>query len=472
MRKNLLSILIPLYNEETYIATLLDRVMAAPLPEGLDREICIVDDCSRDLSYEIVADYAARYPDIVRLGRHEVNRGKGMAIRSALAMATGEFCVFQDADLEYDPRELARLLRPMLEGNADVVYGSRFAYSGDRRVLYFWHSIANQMLTLLSNMVSDLNLTDMETCYKAFRTSLLKSIPIRSERFGIEPELTIKVAQRRARVYEIPISYHGRTYEEGKKIGLKDAFDALWVILKFGLTDDSHINPAAQTLYAFRSAPKFNGWMADTLRPWISGTVLELGAGVGTITAMLVDKKQQWVVSDIDEHNLGALESRFGGRRNVVIRRCNLEDERDFAELAEVFDSVLCTNVIEHVADDERALRNIRSTLRAGGRAVFLVPQDASIAGTLDRAFGHVRRYSQAELAAKLENAGFRVERMIEFNRVSRPFWFMGGRVAKFASLNHRQLALFDRFVWLFRRIDNKLPWPSNSLVAVAERTD
>ncbi len=470
MRKNLLSILIPLYNEETYISTLLDRVMAAPLPEGLEREICIVDDCSRDLSYEIVADYAAKFPGVIRLARHEVNRGKGMAIRSALAMATGEFCVFQDADLEYDPREIARLLKPMLEGNADVVYGSRFAYSGDRRVLYFWHSVANQMLTLLSNMVSDLNLTDMETCYKAFRTQLLKSIPIRSERFGIEPELTIKVAQRKARVYEIPISYHGRTYEEGKKIGLKDAFDALWVILKFGLTDDSHVSPAAQTLYAFTSAPKFNRWMADTLRPFLTGTVLELGAGVGTMAALLVDKRQNWMVSDIDDDNLARLEARFGGRRNVVVRRCDLENNQDFVELGDVFDSVLCTNVIEHVADDENALRNIRGTLRPGGRAVFLVPQDKDLFGTLDLAFGHVRRYSRAELTAKLESAGFRVERMIEFNRASRPFWYAGGRMVRFASLNHRQLALFDRFIWLFRRIDKRLPWPANSLVAVAER--
>jgi glycosyltransferase involved in cell wall biosynthesis len=153
-------------------------------------------------------------------------------------MADGEFCVFQDADLEYDPQEIGGLLKPILAGHADVVYGTRFASTGDRRVLYFWHSVANQFLTLLCNMASNLNLTDMETCYKAFRTPLLKSIPIRSERFGIEPELTIKVAKRKARVYETPISYHGRTYDQGKKIGLKDAFDALWVIARFAFSND------------------------------------------------------------------------------------------------------------------------------------------------------------------------------------------------------------------------------------------
>ncbi len=243
MRANVVSILIPLYNEEEFIGTLLDRVLTATLPANLQREICLVDDCSTDGSYRVAEAYAARYPGIVRLGRHPVNRGKGAAIRSALALADGEYCVFQDADLEYDPQEIAGLLKPILNGHADVVFGSRFASTGERRVLYFWHSVANQFLTLLCNMASNLNLTDMETCYKAFRTPLLKSIPIRSERFGIEPEITIKVAKRKARVYETPISYHGRTYDEGKKIGLKDAFDALWVILRYMFTSDIRMEP-------------------------------------------------------------------------------------------------------------------------------------------------------------------------------------------------------------------------------------
>jgi glycosyltransferase involved in cell wall biosynthesis len=241
--RQLVSILIPLYNEEEFIGTLLDRVMAAPLQEGLSREIVIVDDCSTDGSLEIAREYERRNPDTIRVAHHAVNRGKGAAIRTAVGMARGEFSIFQDADLEYDPREFPRLLKPMLEGDADVVFGSRFASQEERRVLYFWHSVANQALTLLCNMASDLNLTDMETCYKAFRTDLLKTIPIRSDRFGIEPELTIKVAKRKARVYETAISYRGRTYEEGKKIGLKDAFEALWVIARFAFSGDIECPP-------------------------------------------------------------------------------------------------------------------------------------------------------------------------------------------------------------------------------------
>src|ERR1017187_10557875 len=220
MAAHTLSILIPLYNEEEVVGTLLERVLSAPLPQGVGREIVVVDDGSTDGSAAIVEEIAAAHPGVLRFIRQPRNRGKGAAIRTAIEYATGEFSIIQDADLEYDPREYGRLLAPLLEGKADVVYGSRFVISGERRVLYFWHSVANQILTGMCNIVSDLNLTDMETCYKAFRTSLLQSIPIRSDRFGLEPELTIKLAKRRVRVYETPIDYHGRTYDEGKKIGL------------------------------------------------------------------------------------------------------------------------------------------------------------------------------------------------------------------------------------------------------------
>ena len=247
MNSSLLSILVPLYNEERFIAVLLARALEASLPEGMDREIIVVDDGSRDRSAEIVAALAESRAQI-QLVRHERNRGKGAAIRTAVEYAQGDYCVIQDADLEYDPSEYQRLLRPLLEGHADVVYGSRFLVSSERRVLYFWHSVANWILTLCCNVVSDVNLSDMETCYKVFRAPLLKSIPIRCDRFGIEPELTIKVARRKARIYEVPISYHGRTYEEGKKIGLKDAFQAIWVIFRYAFTRDIYKDPVTKTI--------------------------------------------------------------------------------------------------------------------------------------------------------------------------------------------------------------------------------
>jgi len=230
----LLSILIPVYNERTVVERSLAGVLAAPLPENMERELVIVDDCSTDGTRAILESLAATEPRI-RLFKHEVNQGKGAAVRTAIQKATGDFCLVQDADLEYDPQEYPRLLKPLLEGHADAVFGSRYLAGEQSRLLPFWHSMINKYLTLISNMFSNLNVTDMETCYKVFRTDLLKSIPIRSNRFGFEPEITMKVSKRKLRVYEVPISYHGRTYEEGKKIGWKDGVKALWCIVKYGV---------------------------------------------------------------------------------------------------------------------------------------------------------------------------------------------------------------------------------------------
>jgi SAM-dependent methyltransferase len=467
---NRLSILIPLYNEEEFIAALLTRVMEAPLPPGMERELIVVDDASTDGSSDIAQDFARKYPDSIHLTRHEQNRGKGAAIRTAIAQASGEFCVIQDSDLEYDPREYVKLLKPLMEGAADVVYGSRFMAAGERRVLYFWHSVGNRLLTTLCNIFADVNLTDMETCYKAFRTSLIQSIPIRSNRFGIEPELTIKLAQRQARIYETPVTYHGRTYEEGKKIGVKDGFQALYVILKTGLTRDIYQDAGRETLEALSAAPKFNRWMAETIQPYLGSTILEVGAGIGNVTRFLVPRTKRYVATDIDPEHIARLSARFQHRPNVQVSEIDVAKPECFQGFQGSMDSVVCLNVLEHVQDDLTALRNIHSVLRPGGRAVVLVPHGQEIFGSLDTALGHFRRYSEAELREKMEQTGFQVERIIMFNRISRPAWYVSGRILKRTALGRRQRKLFDRFVWLWRRIDRILPWRSTSLIAVGVR--
>jgi glycosyltransferase involved in cell wall biosynthesis len=234
-KRTLISVLVPLYNEENSIGECLKRVLNAPLPTGTDLEIVIVDDGSTDGSLQAASYVQSLYPQIIQLLRHKQNKGKGAAIHTALTHASGEFCIIQDADLEYCPKEYLNLLAPLYSGVADAVFGSRFAGVSGHSALFRWHAAANKLLTLLCNKLTGLNLTDMETCYKAFRTSLVRSIPLRSNRFGIEPELTIKLAQRRARIYEISIGYYGRTYKQGKKIGLKDAFSTMFVILRYGL---------------------------------------------------------------------------------------------------------------------------------------------------------------------------------------------------------------------------------------------
>jgi glycosyltransferase involved in cell wall biosynthesis len=224
------SIVIPCYNESKTIRTIVERVRASGLP---DQEIIVVDDGSRDGSRDILRTQLTGLVD--KIIYHEVNRGKGAALRTGFAAATGEIVIPQDADLEYDPTEYHKLIKPIVDGQADVVFGSRFMGGQAHRVLYFWHMIGNKFLTLLSNMFTNLNLTDMETCYKVFRREVLRQITIEEEGFGLEPEITAKVSKLNVVIYEVGISYYGRTYAEGKKIGWRDGFRALWAILKYNL---------------------------------------------------------------------------------------------------------------------------------------------------------------------------------------------------------------------------------------------
>lgn len=230
-----LSILIPAYNEENTIQVILEKVQEVELPNNIQKEIVIVNDCSKDATVAKVEEYMVANPNIdIRFFSQDKNMGKGAAINRAIKECTGDYMIIQDADLEYDPQEYNLLLKPVFMDNADVVYGSRFVGHHPHRILFFWHSIGNKVLTTLSNMMTNLNLSDMETCYKLIRTSIAKEIEIKENRFGIEPEITAKLAKRKGiRIYEVGISYYGRTYEEGKKIGWKDGFRAIWCIFKY-----------------------------------------------------------------------------------------------------------------------------------------------------------------------------------------------------------------------------------------------
>jgi len=473
-----LSIIIPVFNERGTIAELIRRVCAVPL----DKEVIVVDDGSDDGTREELArlglrangdQVAAPGPDgatsnDIRLIAHPLNQGKGAAVRDGLAATIGEITIIQDADLEYDPGDYFKLLQPILDGKADVVYGSRFTGS-PRRVLFFWHAVGNHFLTLLSNMCTNLNLTDMETCYKAFRSEVLQGVPLRSCRFGIEPELTAKFARLRLRIYEVPISYAGRSYLEGKKIGWRDGVAALCTILKFAVVDDVGSNPGHRTLRHMATLHRYNRWLWSKVGPHVGSRVLEVGSGIGNMTRFLASRERV-VATDINADYVAALRDSFENYGNVHVCQFDMGADHVPAEVGTEFDTVLCLNVLEHVADDVAALRRLHDVLDVDGRLVLIVPAMHGLYGEIDRAIGHHRRYEREELDRKLASAGFTVERIEAFNVIGMIGWYLNARIFRRHAVPRFQARIHDRLVPLLRLEDYVRCSVGLSLLAVARR--
>ena len=462
-----LSILMPVYNEARTLRRIVKATLAAPV--SLNIELICVDDCSSDRTPEILRELAAADKRI-RFIRHQVNKGKGAAIRTAIANMTGEIAIVQDADLEYDPAEIPKVIAPILDGNADAVFGSRFMSGGQRKVLLYWHSVANRLLTWATNILNNINITDMETCYKAVRSDILKQIPLKSNRFGIEPELTTRLAQWNVRLYEVPISYHGRTAAEGKKIGWKDAFSAGWCLLKYRFFDTRFTtHDGYYILQSVRRARGFNKWMLSQFKRFVGQRVWEAGCGIGNFTELLLDR-ERLVCVDNDPFYVEMIDRRFGHMENVDAREMDLS-ARGAGKLVrpEQPDTIISLNVLEHIERDQDVLHEFFDALVPGGHAVVLVPAHPKLYTDCDRTLGHFRRYTREELTSKFTAAGFHVASCEEFNRLGTLGWWASGKLGR-KDLSPFQMRVYELLLPIAKVMDRLKVGPGLSLIVVGQK--
>lgn len=466
---NVLSVLIPVYNEQAYLRRLVDRVVAAKLPEGLSKELIIVDDCSTDRTPEVIESLLNQnYLNVtIKAFKQPQNAGKGAAIRRAIEEMCGDYAIIQDADLEYDPNDYEAVLRPILEGRADVVYGSRFAPREMKKVLFYHHKQANVFLTFLSNITSGLDLTDMETCYKAFRSEVLKSIPLRSNRFGIEPEITAKIAKRGFSVYEVPISYHGRQYYQGKKINWRDGISAVWTIFKYWVIDDCYFDSDE---FRIRSTPDFSRnyliGVVDRSLPYCGNTILQLEAGIGLMSRFL-PQKERLCLTESNPKSLAVLENMYDGNAIVDIRSFDLSDHESAPPGK--FDTVLMFDYLQLQDDEKQVLLRAKELLGESGKLLITVPHHPWLFGSMDKIRGNRRRYTKKQIKKVLAESGYKVVRCQNFNSLSFIVWFLNFVVLKRKKIGKWQLKLLDLCFPVTSFFERFLPHPGANLFLVAE---
>ncbi len=474
-----LGVVMPCFNEAATIKVIVDSVLDSPLV----RELVIVDDGSTDDTLQTVLGIS---DPRVRVFAQPINLGKGAALRRGFREVQSPYVIVQDADLEYDPSEYPTVLQPLLDGEADVVYGSRFFSGHAHRVIYYWHSVGNRFLTTTSNMFTNLNLTDMETCYKAFRLEVIRSVEIQEDRFGFEPEITAKIARQGWRIYEVGISYNGRTYAEGKKIGWRDGVRAVYGVLRYSplwsrvreridRAPDRNLPPAhfddadaelSTVLESLEGAERYADWILALAEPHLGSRVLEIGAGHGEMTQRLV-RGHEVTATDLSPRCIEELRARFAGDPRV---RVELADAGSIDQGTQ-YDSAILINVLEHIEDDVSALRDIGARLRPGGRIVIFVPAFEGLYSEFDRRVGHRRRYRRSHLAEVVDRAGLGVVEARYVNSLGAIAWWTFARQLGQVPTQQWSVRLFDRVVPTLRKIESEHPPRfGQSLFCVAER--
>jgi glycosyltransferase involved in cell wall biosynthesis/phospholipid N-methyltransferase len=469
-----LSVVMPCYNEAETVKVVIDRVLESPFT----RELVVVDDGSSDGTLDIVRSIA---DPRIKVIAQPMNLGKGAALRRGFTAVTSDFVIVQDADLEYDPDDYNDVLGPLLNGKADVVYGSRFQAGRPHRVLYFWHALGNRFLTLASNMFTNLNLSDMETCYKAFRREVIQSFEIEEDRFGFEPEITAKVAAGGWRIYEVGISYAGRTYAEGKKIGWRDGMRAMYCVLRYspllnrrGKEVEGPVEfeeadaELVATLDNLDDAHNYRDWVFSHIEPYLGDEVLEIGAGHGTFTELLAGGGRQVTATELSPRAVAELDQRFAAAANVrAVHGDVLAGAADRS-----YDTVVMVNVLEHIEDDVAALEAIYATMRPDGHLLLYVPALRALYSEFDRRIGHHRRYKRSTLATVVSRAGFEVLDIRYVNSLGALAWWAFTKKLGRTPTEGWSVRAYDRYaVGVLRRLESKRPpRVGQSLICVARR--
>lgn len=449
-----LSIIVPSFNEAATLREAIHRLWSTPYP--LKTEIILVDDGSSDASWEIASRLKEESPLPFLLFRHERNRGKTAAIRTGLEAASGTLTLIYDADLEYDPGDIPALLAPILDGRADAVYGSRFL-SPERRVLFFWHALGNRLVTALANMFANLNLTDMETCFKVVRTATLKEMRLRSERFGYEPEVTVKLGRLGQRIYEIPIRYSGRSYEEGKKIGWRDAIRAMGTILRAGLLETPVTTPEAVTRFALSRLGPYYAELLKRIRPLPGDTVLEVASGAGEISRHLTQGARV-LLTDPRAEDAERLRIGFSHRPNVAVSQWD-PSAGPISSPPEQFDTVIAFQSMACLEDEGSALTSMAAHMKPDGSLVLLLPAHQALYGTVDRGLGRSRRFTRASIHSLLDESGLRAERIVQVNFAGAVGWWITRIFSRSPRISPWQVRVFKLFMPLMK-LERLIPPP------------
>lgn len=466
MKQTELSIIIPVYNEKNTVEKLVNKVDKIKV----SKQIIIVDDGSTDGSKEIIKQLKTKSPLIKKY--HRKNKGKGSAIQTGLKSATGKYTVIQDADLEYYPSDLEKLLDPLRTGGCNVVYGSRFKYAEKGVYSSFWFYFGGQLVNWFTNFLYGLKITDEPTCYKVVDTKLLKSLKLEATGFEFCPEVTAKLALRGEKIVELPIKYKPRHFDEGKKIDWKDGVIAIKTLFKYRFQDNK--NKMTSGLEMVSLAKNYNNWIFDQFSKYVKGDVLEVGGGIGTFTELLTEKADKITSLEIDKEYLQQLRSKFKNNKKIKVSSLDLTKKADNQKLKGKFDLIIMINVLEHIKNHQQILKNLSSKLKPSGKLFIFVPAHQELYSDWDESVGHFRRYSNEQLTKLAEKANLKVKQVNYFNVTGAFGWWIN-KLLKSKPGNKAliwQTLLFDRLIvplssWFEKSIN--LPF-GQSLVLVVEK--